>query len=71
MYQWKINMIDGKSYVVESEINNSIDFMNELFGLNQPIVPKANVMSYKLDGSLNSIAILSTYVCSIEWKSHN
>lgn len=29
MYKWKINMIDGKSYVVESDIGKADDFIND------------------------------------------
>lgn len=70
MYQWKINTIDGKSYVVKSSIKNSGDFMNDLFGVNLNPIPTVNITHYELvnpkEGN-ERVAIISNHVCSVEW----
>lgn len=70
MYQWKINMIDGKSYVVKSKIKNSGDFMDELFGANLNPVPRINIVHYELveqKEENDHVAIISNHVSSVEW----
>lgn len=70
MYQWKINMVDGKSYVVKSSIKNSGDFMNELFGANLKPIPNVNIVHYELvepKEENERVAIISNHVSSVEW----
>ena len=70
MYQWKINMVDGKSYVVKSPIKNSGDFMDELFGTKLRHIPNVNIVHYELvepkEGN-DHVAIISNRVSSVEW----
>lgn len=71
MFKYKINMIDGKSYIIESEINNSVEFINELFDVNQKPTPNINIVHYDLcdENERNTrIAIISNHVSSIEWS---
>lgn len=70
MYQWKINMVDGKSYVVKSSIKNNVDFMNELFGLNLNHIPKVKISCFELVDPKEEneyVAIISNHVVSVEW----
>ena len=68
MYSWKINIIDGKSYVVKSNLNNSNDFLNLLFGVGTG----ANINITHLELAIpnekyNSVAIVSNHISSVEW----
>ncbi|WP_312286673.1 hypothetical protein [Terrisporobacter sp.] len=70
MYRWKINMVDGKSYVVESKIGKADDFINDLFSLNLNPQPKSSMVAYKLfdpKGETTQVLIISNHVSSVEW----
>lgn len=72
MYQWRINMVDGKSYVIMSSINNSIDIINELFGVKTNPPATVSVTHYELDepkDEFNRVAIVSSHIVSVEWIS--
>ena len=69
MYLWKINMIDGKSYIIKSEISDVTSFLENLFN-------RADVTTYPLGEYLpneqftaTDVAIVSKKVASIEYQS--
>ena len=69
MYLWKINMIDGKSYIIKSEISDVTSFLENLFN-------EADVTTYPLSGYLSNeqfiatdVAIVSKTVASIAYQS--
>lgn len=68
MYVWRINMINGRYYYVESEYNSYVDFATRLLGADNSA--NKTVMDYKLSGEDNAyVAIISDKVCSIEWTT--
>jgi len=70
VYKWKINMTNGDSYVVESDISETKDFVNELFGVNLNPQPKCSIVGYKLfepKGENTQVLIISDHVSSVEW----
>lgn len=69
MYLWKINMIDGKSYIIKSEISDVTSFLENLFN-------RADVTTYSLGEYLpneqftaTDVAIVSKKVAFIEYQS--
>lgn len=70
MYIWTINMTNGDSYVVKSDISNSSKFINQLFGIDLNPNPTTNITTYKLHepkGENKQVAIISNHVSSVEW----
>lgn len=70
MYKWKINMTNGDSYIVESDINNVKEFVDGLFGTNLSPQPKSVMINYKLHepkGNNTQVLIISSHVSSVEW----
>ena len=70
MYIWKINMANGDSYVVKSDIGNSSEFINQLFGIGLNPIPTTNISTYDLHepkGENKRVAIISNQVSSVEW----
>ena len=69
MYLWKINMIDGKSYIIKSEISDVTSFLENLFN-------GADITTYPLGEYLpneqftaTDVAIVSKKVASIEYQT--
>ena len=69
MYLWKINMIDGKSYIIKSEISDVTSFLENLFN-------GADITTYPLGEYLpneqftaTDVAIVSKKIVLIEYQT--
>lgn len=69
MFKWKINMSDGNSYLVKSNIANANKFMNMVFGIKEDSAPNVNISHFESAFEKNNwIAIVSTHVVSVEYR---
>lgn len=69
---WKINMIDGKSYLVNSEESDLGKFTKSLLpqtapGENMSLFKCAKEYTEKDIAKFNSVVILGSKVCSVEY----
>lgn len=70
MYNWKINMKSGKGYIIKTKYNKLEDLVKEIFGSNSIQVSTwdlKDVECYDGYGEVDSVAIISTDVSSIEY----
>lgn len=70
MYNWKINMKNGDVHIIKTKYNNLEDLRREIFGKHLVQISAwelKDTRSYDEFGSVDSIAIVSTDVSSIEY----
>lgn len=66
MYLYKINIIDGNSYIIRNKKNNVEEFLKELFNTDVVIYELAEYLSNDIFISTN-IAIVSKNIVSVEY----
>ena len=65
MYDWKITLVNGKEYIVESNISTADDFFKDCVGLQNDRVSILDCSKIDTNGC-RTVTIIGKYVCSIE-----
>lgn len=65
MYNWRITLVNGKEYIVKSDMSNSVDFFKDCVGLQNDKVVIYDCSEFD-ENSCKTVTIVGKYVCSIE-----